>query len=269
MDRRQTLDRLLEISLEAGAILLEGWESRPHVDSKAALHDLVTAFDRSSEALLLRRLTQAFPKCAIIGEEGGRVEKPPGAPVFFVDPLDGTINFAHGLPQFAVSIGLLEAGVPIVGVVHAPALNFTFSGALGLGSTRNGKALSVSNAGSVNQALLGTGFASTRPQPDDNVPEFSSLNAQSRGVRRLGSAALDLAFVAAGWLDGVWERRIQPWDIAGGAAIVLGAGGCVTDLDGNPLDVTRGRVLASNGAIHAELSDHLRAVAQATGAAWP
>jgi len=265
----RVLEVLLEISKEAGEILLEGWESQPKTESKASLHDLVTAYDRRSEALLLQRLSRAFPECAIVGEEGGRVEQAPGAPVFYVDPLDGTINFAHGLPLFAVSIGLVEAGVPVAGVVHAPALNFTFSGALGLGATRNGRRLSVSQADNVEHSLLVTGFSSTRPQPTDNIPEFAALNASSRGARRLGSAALDLAFVAAGWLDGCWERRISSWDVAGGAAIITAAGGKVSDLDGSALDVTQGRILASNGRIHAELSARLHEVAKGIGGEWP
>ncbi|MDX2053644.1 MAG: inositol monophosphatase family protein [Polyangiaceae bacterium] len=269
MDDSEILQTLIQIANEAGAILMEGWESRPKTESKAALHDLVTAFDRRSEVLVLERLKRAFPECAVVGEEGGRVEQAAGAPVFYVDPLDGTINFTHGLPLFAVSIGLVKDGVPTLGVVHAPALGFTFSGAVGLGAFRNGRALSVSAAQRVQEALVVTGFPSTRPEPNENIPEFTALNSSSRGTRRLGSAALDLAFVAAGWLDGAWERRLSPWDVAGGAALVAAAGGRVTDLDGGLLDVKNGRVLATNGLIHHELCEQLRGVALQTGSVWP
>jgi myo-inositol-1(or 4)-monophosphatase len=262
----RTIDALAQ---QAGRLLLEGWGTRPSTQSKAAQHDLVTEFDRRSEALLVNALRAAYPEAGIVAEEGARVETQANAPVFYIDPLDGTVNFAHGLPLFAVSIGLFQGNEPLYGVVHAPALGWTFAGGPGLGATRDGQPLQVSSASRLDEALLVTGFASTRPRADSNMPEFADLMSASRGVRRLGSAALDLACVAAGWLDGFWERDLKPWDTAGGVALLLGSGGEVTDLDGGAFDLHSGRILATNGPLQRQLSQRLRQVAEHSGQGWP
>jgi myo-inositol-1(or 4)-monophosphatase len=238
------------VAREAGGVLLEGWGKRPAFRLKASEVDLVTEFDRRSEELVVQRLRELFPAHGIVAEEGSRIEGHPGAPVWYVDPLDGTTNFAHGLPLFAVSLGLALGTQPLVGVVHAPALGWTFSGAVGHGAHRNGEPLSPSLVDDLKGSLIVTGFPYARDLQRDHLPEFAAFTTVAQGTRRLGSAALDLAFVAAGWLDGYWERYIKPWDTVGGAAVLTAAGGRVTDVDGAPFDPQNGRVLASNGRVH-------------------
>jgi myo-inositol-1(or 4)-monophosphatase len=246
-----------QIAREAGQILLEGWERRPAVEFKTAERDLVTEYDRRSEALIVERLRQAFPEDAIVGEEGAAHPAAPGssadAGTWYVDPLDGTVNFSHGLPLFAVSIGLQAAGVPALGVVHAPAVGWTFVGGPGLGATRNGAAITPSVTAALDRALLVTGFPTARTARAANTPAFLAYNQVAEGLRRLGSAALDLCFVACGWLDGTWQRNLSPWDTVGGAAVLLGAGGTLTGLHGETFDPRDGGIVASNGHIHAEM----------------
>jgi myo-inositol-1(or 4)-monophosphatase len=273
---RDPLDRARriagEIARDAGRVLLEGWGTRPTVGIKGDEINLITEYDRRSEALIVERLGAAFPDDRIVAEEGtNRAGEPGGSMrVWYVDPLDGTTNFAHGMPIFSVSIGLCINGRPVLGVVEAPALSWSFSGTItGGGSSLNGKAIVPSRTDRLGSALLVTGFPYQRNPVQSNLPEFSALTAAAQGTRRFGSAALDLCFVACGWLDGYWERALHPWDLVAGAAIVLGAGGQATDLDGSPFDGETGRVLASNGHIHEQMMRILRGVAQRGNAPWP
>jgi myo-inositol-1(or 4)-monophosphatase len=258
------------IAREAGEILKQGWGTRPTVRAKSVEVDLVTEYDGRAEAHVVRRLRECFPDHAIVGEEGTRIGgASEDALVWYVDPLDGTTNFAHGLPLFAVSIGLAAGREPLVGVVHAPVLGWTFTGARGGPALLNGEPIAPSGVERVERALLVTGFPYARDLPHPNEAEFAALAAASHGLRRLGSAALDLCFVACGWLDGYWERYIKPWDMVAGAAIVTAAGGRVTDLDGAPFDGETGRVLATNGGIHDELGAALARIARERGASFP
>jgi myo-inositol-1(or 4)-monophosphatase len=257
------LTTIERIAVEAGSIVLEGWGKRPETASKGVVNDLVTEFDERSEAFIVRALARTFARYDIVAEEGHRIDRDNSEGVLYVDPLDGTTNFAHGLPIFAVCIGLACDGVPLAGVVHAPALAWTFSGARGLSATFNGKGIGVSSVSRVRDALLVTGFSASRPSPDTNIAEFARLTALAQATRRLGSAALDLCCVACGWCDGFWEHQLKPWDVAAGAAIVGAAGGVVTNLDGSPLSLNEGRLLASNGYIHQELGEILASVSRA------
>jgi len=273
---RDPLDRArriaAEIARDAGRVLLEGWGTRPTVGIKGDEINLITEYDRRSEALIVERLAAAFPDDRIVAEEGtNRAGEPGGSMrVWYVDPLDGTTNFAHGMPIFSVSIGLCINGRPVLGVVEAPALSWSFSGTItGGGSSLNGKAIVPSRTDRLSSALLVTGFPYQRNPVQSNLPEFSALTAAAQGTRRFGSAALDLCFVACGWLDGYWERALHPWDLVAGAAIVLGAGGQATELDGTPFDGETGRILASNGHIHDQMMRILRGVAQRGNAPWP
>jgi myo-inositol-1(or 4)-monophosphatase len=169
-----------------------------------------------------------------------------------------------------VSLGLCVNRRPVLGVVEAPALGWTFAGTTtGGGSTFNGKPIAPSRTGGLAGALLVTGFPYQRNPVQDNIAEWGAMTAAAQGTRRLGSAALDLCFVGCGWLDGYWERALHPWDLVGGAAIVLGAGGKVTDLDGRAFDGETGRILASNGPIHEQMMRVLEGVARGAGTPWP
>jgi len=271
-----TLSVALEVARDAGRILLEGWGTRPAVGFKSEDINLVTEFDKRSEALIVDRLARAFPNDRIIAEEGTTVagtaagDLQPGARLWYVDPLDGTTNFAHGLPIFSVSLGLCVDGRAVLGVVEAPALGWTFAGTTtGTRSTFNGKPISPSATDRLGGALLVTGFPYERNPVQNNLAEWAAFTASAQGTRRLGSAALDLCFVACGWLDGYWERALHPWDLVGGAAIVEGAGGRATELDGTPFVGETGRVLASNGHIHDQMIRILQGVARRSNAPWP
>jgi myo-inositol-1(or 4)-monophosphatase len=270
-----TLRVALDVAREAGKILLEGWGTRPAVGFKSEDINLVTEYDRRSEALIVERLARAFPEDRIIAEEGTTAgEARPGARLWYVDPLDGTTNFAHGLPIFSVSLGLWVDGRAVLGVVEAPALGWTFagttaSGAWPGGSTFNGKPIAPSAIDRLGGALLVTGFPYERNPVQNNLAEWEALLAAAQGTRRLGSAALDLCFVACGWLDGYWERKLHPWDLVAGAAIVEGAGGRATELDGTSFVGTTGRVLATNGRIHDQMIRILQDVARRSNAPWP
>jgi myo-inositol-1(or 4)-monophosphatase len=261
-----------EVAREAGRVLLEGWGTRPAIGFKSEDINLVTEYDKRSEALIVDRLARAFPNDRIVAEEGTNVAGQPGGParVWYVDPLDGTTNFAHGFPLFSVSVGLCIDGRPVLGVVEAPALGWSFSGTVtGGGSALNGRPIAPSRVDRLGGALLVTGFPYARNPVQTNLPEWAAFTAAAQGTRRLGSAALDLCFVACGWLDGYWERALHPWDLVAGAALVLGAGGSASDLDGTPFDGETGRILASNGLIHEQMMRILQGVARRGNAPWP
>jgi len=271
----RTREIAVGIAREAGRILMEGWGTRPAFDFKSEDINLVTEFDKRSEALIVERLAGAFPEDRVVAEEGttrGHEQggDRPGQRVWYVDPLDGTTNFAHGMPLFSVSLGLAIDRRPVLGVVEAPALGWSFAGTTTGGpSTFNDKPITPSVVDRLIGALLVTGFPYTRSPAHDNLAEFAALTKAAQGTRRLGSAALDLCFVACGWLDGYWERELHPWDLVGGSAIVIGAGGQATDLDGRPFDGETGRVLATNGRIHGEIVRILADVARREGTSWP
>jgi myo-inositol-1(or 4)-monophosphatase len=270
----RTREIAVGIAREAGRILRAGWETgRPAIGFKTEEINLVTEFDKRSEALIVDRLAAAFPDDRVVAEEGttrGQGDARAGQRVWYVDPLDGTTNFAHGMPLFSVSLGLAIDRRPVLGVVEAPALGWSFAGTTtGGGSTFNGKAIASSSVDRLLGALLVTGFPYTRTPVHDNMAEFAALTAAAQGTRRLGSAALDLCFVACGWLDGYWERELHPWDLVGGSAIVIGAGGQATDLDGRPFDGETGRVLATNGRIHGDIVRILGDVARRENTPWP
>lgn len=244
---------------DASAILLEGWGKRPEFRFKSSETDLVTEFDGRAEAAVVQTLASAFPDDTIVGEEGSERLGRSGR-AWHVDPLDGTTNFAHGLPIFGTSVGLLVDDKPVLGVVTAPAIGWTFRGADGHGAFLNDSAIHVSNVTELGRALLVTGFPYLRSGQTDNMAAFGAFMRASQGVRRLGSAALDLCFVACGWLDGFWERHIKSWDLVAGAAIVLAAGGQISDPDCGPFVAQTGCILASNGHIHQAMLDELARV---------
>ena len=256
---QQELVVVQQATASASAILLEGWGRHPEFRFKSSQTDLVTEFDGRVETAVVHTLASAFPDDTIVGEEGSeRVGRSGRA--WHVDPLDGTTNFAHGLPVFGTSIGLLVDDKPVLGVVTAPALGWTFRGAEGHGAFFNDRPIRPSDVADLGRALLGTGFPYLCSGQHDNLAEFGALMRASQGVRRLGSAALDLCFVACGWLDGFWERHIKSWDLVAGAAIVLAAGGKVSDPEGGAFVAQTGSVLASNGHLHEALRSELARV---------
>jgi len=264
-------DIAVGIAREAGRILMEGWGTRPAVDFKSEDINLVTEFDKRSEALIVERLAAAFPDDRVVAEEGtthGTARA--GQRVWYVDPLDGTTNFAHGFPIFSVSLGLTIDRRPVLGVVEAPAVGWSFAGTTtGGGSSFNDKPIAPSSIDRLLGALVVTGFPYQRHPVQNNLAEFAAMTAAAQGTRRVGSAALDLCYVACGWLDGYWERYLHAWDLVGGAAIVIGAGGQATDLDGGAFDGETGRVLATNGRIHEQMMHVLHGVARGANAPWP
>jgi len=239
-----------EVAKEAGALLLGGYRKHPTPTEKAK-RDLVTVFDLKSEALIRERLASATPELGIVAEEGGGEPKPL---TWFCDPLDGTTNFVHGHPFWAVSIGLLQQGAPVAGAVVAPALGLDWIGYAGGPALRSGEACRVSETADLEHALVATGFPpNRRVAPANNFDSFVAVKQVAQGVRRCGSAAIDMCLVADGTYDAYWERRLNAWDVAAGAAIVLSAGGHLTALDGSPVDLSIGHLIASNGRVHAEL----------------
>jgi myo-inositol-1(or 4)-monophosphatase len=260
----QFLQKATEIALEAGSILQSFWGKLTQVRSKEYYWDLVTEADLASEAYILEALRKSYPSHLILSEEAG-VISPSGEAAYqwLVDPLDGTTNFTHQYPMVSVSIGLVKEGIPIVGVVYNPILKELFAAEQGKGVTLNGEKLHVSKVDSIERSLLATGFAYDRKDTqENNYAEFCRMTQSSQGVRRAGSAALDLAYVAAGRLDGYWERGLRAWDTAAGVILVREAGGTVTSYENGPFDLFSGRILATNGLIHSILSRELLAAAR-------
>jgi myo-inositol-1(or 4)-monophosphatase len=245
------LDAAIEIAQEAGRILM----AHRGVDFELkGDYDLITAADRASEELIVKRLRQHFPNHGIVAEEGGRAEI--NAELrWYVDPLDGTTNFAHGFPMWNVTLALAQRGEVIAGVVYDPLNRELFAAERGAGARLNGAPIHVSRAASIADSLLSTGFPSRKRHQSVNIHFYYQLAMLSHGVRRGGSAAIDLAYVSCGRLDGFWEFGLNPWDMAAGTLLVEEAGGRVSGMRDEPLDLHGKYVLADNGALHAELME--------------
>jgi myo-inositol-1(or 4)-monophosphatase len=253
------LDIATEAALAAGEVLQGYWgKLEDAITEKGRPGDLVTAADKASEVVILEVLRRHFPQHSILAEESGKLGNQDNEYLWSIDPLDGTTNYAHQYPYFAVSIGLLINGVPQVGVIYNPFHNELFRAAAGLGATRNRRAIKVSATAELGKSLLVTGFAYDRRETsDNNYAEFCHFTHLTQGVRRSGSAAMDLAYVACGRFDGYWERGLSPWDVAAGIIIVQEAGGKVTAYDGTAFKIDSGRILATNGYLHDNLSQEL------------
>ncbi|TAL39401.1 MAG: inositol monophosphatase [Spirochaetes bacterium] len=244
-----------EIALAAGSILLKGFRSFDTVVTYKGPSNPVTNIDRESEEFLCGRIRAQYPDHAIVAEEGGSIDRD-GEYLWYVDPLDGTTNFAHGVPMFCVSIGVYSRPLKTVvaGVVYDPFHEELFTAARGSGAFLNGAPLRVSKTDDLQHALLATGFPYDKGTSDDNnLPQFVRVLPQIQCIRRFGSAALDLCYVAAGRLDGYWEFKLNPWDTAAGSLIVAEAGGVVTTTGGKPFDPVSPEILVSNGIIHARI----------------
>jgi myo-inositol-1(or 4)-monophosphatase len=248
--RKNYLEAAIEIAQEAGKILGEEFHRPPHIAYKGDA-DLVTQADQRSERAIVERLTQYFPDHAIAAEEGSGHE---GTSEFrwHVDPLDGTTNFAHGYPCFCVSIALAQGDAVIAGVIFNPINNELFAAARGQDATLNGKPIHVSKIETLAASLLCTGFPAHKRMASPNIHYYWDFTLRSHGVRRDGSAALDLASVAAGRFEAFWEFGLNKWDTAAGTLLVEQAGGKVTDFAGQPYRLGGPMILATNGAIHEE-----------------
>jgi myo-inositol-1(or 4)-monophosphatase len=247
-----------EAALAAGTVLQDYWGNLNTIEEKGRPGDLVTEADKAAEDAIVKILHRHVPDHTILTEESGQLGDGEGRYLWAIDPLDGTTNYAHQFPMSAVSIGLLMDGIPQVGVIFDPFRQELFRAAKGLGATRDRRPIRVSNTVELGKSLLVTGFAYDRRQTvDNNYAEFCYLTHLTQGVRRSGSAALDLAYVACGRLDGFWERGLSLWDMAAGVVLVEEAGGQVTAYDSSPLQLQSGRILATNRHLHASLSREL------------
>lgn len=267
-DYETTLERGLELAsdlaVQAGAILRDRLEDDRQVVHKGIV-DLVTDADHASEALIFDGLGSAFPDHRMIGEEGSAgatatMEQQPYG--WVVDPLDGTTNYAHRFPHFAVSICLEFQGDPVVGAVYDPMRDELFAARKGHGATLNGQPIAVSKTVELVRSLLASGFSYDLTERAGQLVLWEHFNNRSQGVRRAGAAALDLCYVANGRIDGYWERPVQSWDMGAGVIIVREAGGIVTALEHNGFDLYTPEALAANPALHAEMRNE---IANATG----
>jgi myo-inositol-1(or 4)-monophosphatase len=258
-----TLRTAQDIAREAGDVIMSYFERPLNQSTKGTDVDIVTEADKQSEQVIAMALRGQYPDHHIVGEEGGGM----GAAVetaayrWYVDPLDGTTNFANRIPMFAVSMALTDAEMnPILGVVYNPVSQEMFSAARGKGAMLNGRRLTVSTEGTMQRCVLASGFPYDKyTSPENNLREWSAFLVRTRGLRRMGAAALDLCFVAAGRFDGYWEQKLNPWDALAGALCVLEAGGTVSGYRGET-DAGiygAGRLVASNGHIHQQMLDTL------------
>lgn len=250
----------IKASLEAGDILRKNFGRINNICHKGEI-DLVTEADLRSEQRIIKILKKEYPDHDILAEEGAGWDRTVASEAnlraeykWLIDPLDGTTNYAHGFPFFAVSIALERRGDVILGVVYDPLREEVFTAQKGKGSYLNKKRIKVSKTKNLSEALLATGFAyDVRKSPDNNLNHFSNFTLEAQGIRRAGSAALDLCYVASGRFDGFWEMKLKPWDMAAGSLMVKEAGGKVTDFKGDPFSIYSKEILASNGRIHGEM----------------
>ncbi len=247
-ETRRALDVAERAALEAGKLVMKGWRSVGEISHKGRF-DLLTEYDLASERLICEHLSREFPTHRIVGEEGA--ESGEGELVWYVDPIDGTTNFAHGHFFFAMSIALYRKSQGLVGVVHAPALGVTWKAAKGGGAFRNGERCSVSTRDQLEDAVCATGFPYDRwSNPDNNHAELALFLQRARGIRRCGAASIDLCLVADGTYDIYWEQALNAWDMCAGALLVQEAGGQLSTYGGDTADPRTGKLIASNGVLH-------------------
>lgn len=252
----------IELASQAGAVLMEHFEGDFEVETKSSAIDLVTSADRAAEALIIAGIRDRYPEHAILAEESGAVAD--GTIRWIIDPLDGTTNFAHSLPHFCVSIAIWDEEGGLVGVIHDPVRNETFFAHRGRGAFLESprgphRRLQVRSATGLGESIVATGFSYQRAtESDRGLREFTSIVPQVRGIRRAGSAALDLAYVAAGRLDAYWERHLNPWDTAAGAILVQEAGGLLRTTEGGPWTPDNPSVVAAGPTLLPHLLGALR-----------
>ncbi len=249
---------LILIAREAGEIIKEGFGKNISIEYKSGENNIVTEIDKKSEQLIIDFIQKKYPKHNILAEERGELKKE-SEYLWVIDPLDGTSNFAHGLPIFSVSIGLQQNDVTIAGVIYDVMRDLLYYAELGSGAFANDNKVSVSNTKKISQSMLVTGFPyNVKENPEHAFERFEIITKNARAVRRLGSAAIDFCYVAAGVFDAFWEVHLHPWDICAGKLIVEEAGGIVTDFRGETIGIDSKKILATNLLIHPQMIDLLR-----------
>ena len=255
--------RLIAIAQEAGSLFLEGYHANKQIRYKSEI-DLVTQYDVAVEAELKSLLSKQFPDHTLVGEESSDERTFPDKAIY-IDPIDGTTNFVHGIPFCAISVGIWEAQRPVAGVVYNPVLEELFFAETGKGATLNGEPIRVDDAPNLTQSLIATGFPYTKIEKGADfewvLKTMRNLLPRTRDIRRLGSASLDLCYVARGAFSGFYEINLKPWDVAAGILMVQEAGGTVSRADGKPYTLEERIIVASNGRIHHALVDNLNTTA--------
>jgi myo-inositol-1(or 4)-monophosphatase len=251
------LNTAVPIARAAGDMLAENLGGVRTVEMKGAI-TLVTEMDRRAEDMIVSSLVKQFPEFAIVAEEGSARESANGF-AWYIDPLDGTTNYAHGLPVFCVSMGLWKGEQPVCGIVYHPMGHEMFTAVSGSGARLNDQTIRVSQTTDLGQALLATGFPyDIRDSEYDNLDHFARFAKSARAIRRMGAAALDLAWTAAGRFDGFWEMKLSPWDFAAATIICQEAGALVTDFEGRPFTLAHGQAVVANPSLHPQLLDVIR-----------
>ena len=259
-------ENMLQIAVQAaqqaGAFLRDNVGKIKNIEEKYGQEkNLVTEIDRGSEKIIIDHISKAFPHHTFLGEESGKSATGDAEFVWVIDPLDGTTNYTHGFPVFSVSIALEVRGIVEVGVVYDPNFDEMFTAERGKGAFLNGKRMQVTKTSTIGKSMLVTGFPyNIADNPQHAIEHFINFLKKSQAVRRMGSAAIDLAYVAAGRYEGFWEVALQPWDKAAGELLVLEAGGKVTGFDGGPATIYDEETLASNGAVHQAMLEILKMV---------
>lgn len=264
MDKQAILTETIRIAQQAGVILRTKFTQPLQMSTKASEIDIVTEADKEAEIFISREILRLYPEHHLVGEEGGGQ----GAAVetadyhWYVDPIDGTTNFAGGVPHFCVSLALTDANLkPIIAVIYEPNRDELYTAIKGEGAYLNGQPIKVTDAEKLIQSIVGSGFPYTKhTDPDNNTREWANFTERVRGIRRMGSAALDLAYVASGRFDAYWERGLKSWDAMAGILLVMEAGGTISDFeDNNQMQWNeRGRIVASNGHLHQQMIDGLQ-----------
>lgn len=252
------LNDIILLAKEAGEIIKEGFGKKVTIEYKSDENNLVTEIDKKSEKIIIDFIQKKYPGHSILAEEKGELRKSSEF-LWVIDPLDGTSNFAHGLPIFSVSIGLQQNDVTIAGVIYDVMRDLLYYAELGSGAFANDNKVSVSNTKKISQSMLVTGFPyNVKENPEHAFERFEIITKNARAVRRLGSAAIDFCYVAAGVFDAFWEVHLHPWDICAGKLIVEEAGGIVTDFRGETIGIDSKKILATNLLIHPQMIDLLR-----------
>lgn len=247
------IEDIINIAREAGEVIKEGFNRTVNIEFKTSESNLVTETDKASEKIITDFIKKRYPSHNILAEESGNLNKISEFQ-WVIDPLDGTTNFAHKLPIFSVSIGLQKNGQTIAGAVYDVMQNNLYSAEAGAGAYLNGQKITVSNNDNIGRSLLVTGFPyNLAENPFNAFEKFTAVSKKVRGVRRLGSAAIDLCYVARGVFDGFWEVYLNPWDICAGKLIVEEAGGKVTDFAGKGMDIFNKQILATNNRVHNQI----------------